>query len=53
LIEDQARLDEAGINNLSSYLEHLERKSGLAFPGDYALIGQAEGLDIYRPTPTP
>jgi len=53
LIEDQARLDEAGINNLSSYLEHLERKSGLAFPGDYAPIGQADGLDIYRPTPTP
>jgi len=53
LIEDETRLDEAGIKNLSSYLEHLERKSGLAFPGDYALIGQADGLDIYRPSPTP
>jgi hypothetical protein len=50
LIEDQARLDEAGIKNLSSYLE---RKSGLAFPDDYLLIGQPEGLDTYRPTPTP
>jgi len=53
LVGDQEGLDESDMKNLSSYLEHLERKSGLTFPGDYALIGQAAGMDIYRPAVTP
>jgi len=53
LVGDQAGLDESDLKDLSSYLEHLERKSGLTFPGDYALVGKADGIDIYRPIVTP
>jgi len=53
LVGDQAGLDESDLKDVSSYLEHLERRSGLTFPGDYALIGQSAGMDIYRPAVTP